>query len=212
MRKLLSMILTVCTLFAFSIPAYAQEAASDEVVSHEEIEAAYRAIGDEYGVELEVVEYDPDIIITRDKFEKALEYVRQVAQSEIVVQGLEADAIEETNIDPIAMVISRTRNGSFYLSQFPSSATIRVAITVSMDADRGTIISVDKIDSYQSGFATDFENWIPVQHTPYTNSPSNGWVTVDVVGRVVWVITEPTSGTKFTDTVDVNQTVQVNFN
>ena len=74
--KKISIMLLICSLMCFALPAYAQDTIDSEMVTYEEMAAAVEAIGDEYGIDLKLTQYIP---LTREEAQIELEYYRNSA-------------------------------------------------------------------------------------------------------------------------------------
>lgn len=111
---------------------------------------------------------------------------------------------------PRYMEITKSKFAWFQFQNALSIAGFRANVTVTMDADRNYIVTVDEVDVYQLGVATNFYGWVPTSITPYQNQPSKGFITVNVKGRTTWGLSDP-GGTQGTYTQQENKDVVIDF-
>lgn len=96
MKKLLSIILVLSMCAGLSLTALASE--ENDTITIEEYMAALQEEAAKYGMEVELLEYHPDKVITREALEHELEVLRRSAESLEVTplsEGLEIFEVVE---------------------------------------------------------------------------------------------------------------------
>lgn len=122
---------------------------------------------------------------------------------------VESDFVEksETKIARI-MPAKATGYKDININKGAYSATIRVSVKATVDANNGKIISIDRIDVYDyDGFNLD--SWTTITQKGTKNSKNTGYVDVYVYGHAKFSWTEPTTQIKATHTETIDKTVSI---
>ena len=209
MKKVLSVILVFSLCFSFSSLAFAEQ-----FVSIEEYEAAIQAEGEKYGVSCEVLDYDPQVNITTEMLENALDEIRTYAQSlkvECDSKAIVAESLSSQvkNAQPKLMPIDADVYTIFIVSSSYGSADMRAEANVTVDGQNDYVISVNSTNVRQSGAFVNFVSWDTIDITTTKNSPSTGWIEMDITGAITFSYADPFTGITTGVTNDVTKVVTI---
>lgn len=191
MKKVFAVVLA-CLCMCSSLTVFAADYGESEFISIEEYKSAIKEAGEKYGVDCEVLDYNPDIQLTKEMLEKAINDIRLSAES-FEVQQVTLN-VEDGNISTRSMPVTKDVYGTFKIKDFYGEATIRVDANVTVNAQNGNVMSVNSTNAYQTGFFINFTSWQTTSISKRLNSPSNGWITLTVSGRATFSYADPWTG------------------
>lgn len=211
MKKLVSVMLAMCTCVGLCVPALA----TNDIISIEEYKAAIKAEGAKYEIDCNVLSYNPDIKITAEMLDYAVNNVRVYAES-IEKDTEQASKDITTTVNPAtdsigvrSMPLSKDVSGYFTVSNAYGSASMQVDANVTVDAQNNTVISVNSTDVYQSGAFVNFDSWKTKSVSSKRNSPSTGWITLTVKGRATFSYADPVTSITTGYTHSVTEKVKI---
>lgn len=216
MKKLVSVMLAMCTCVGLCVPVLAAEPVTNDVVSIEEYEAAIKAEGAKYDIDCNVLSYNPDTKITAEMLDYAVNNVRAYAKS-IEKDTQQAPGEITTPVNPVtdsigirSMPISKDVSGYFTVNNAYGSASMQADANVTVDARNSTVISVNSTDIYQNGAFVNFDSWETKSVSSKRNSPLTGWITLTVKGRATFSYSDPVTSIKTGYTQNVTKKVKIN--
>ena len=143
------------------------EASSTSIITISEYEKALQEAGKPYGIEVEVLDYNPNIKLTQE--------------STITITDLTPASNPATT--PIrAMLIRDTYETNFKVSSLYGYAYITVWADVTCDFQISNVAQVHSIRVYQQGGYVNFNSWETLDTSYQRNYPSNGNLDVGVTG------------------------------
>ena len=206
-RKATAVVATVAMVCSVGMPAFAAE----EFISIDEYAAAIKAEGTKYGIDCEVIDYDPSKKITQEMLDNAIKNINVFAlESQIInVDNLSSimtlESSEKQNNVTRNMPVTKTVQKSFSVG----SATIRADVNVTIDAQRDYVITVNSIDVHEAGGSVNLDYWLTTNTSVIKNAPSTGYITLHVDGRIRFSYTEPTTGITTAYTYDESHDLDI---
>ena len=198
-RKATAVVATVAMVCSVGMPAFAAE----EFISIDEYAAAIKAEGTKYGIDCEVIDYDPSKKITQEMLDNAIN-VDNLSS----IMTLESS--EKQNNVTRNMPVTKTVQKSFSVVHPPyGSATIRADVNVTIDAQRDYVITVNSIDVHEAGGSVNLDYWLTTNTSVIKNAPSTGYITLHVDGRIRFSYTEPTTGITTAYTYDESHDLDI---
>ena len=211
-RKATAVVATVAMVCSVGMPAFAAE----EFISIDEYAAAIKAEGTKYGIDCEVIDYDPSKKITQEMLDNAIMNINVFAlESQIInVDNLSSimtlESSEKQNNVTRNMPVTKTVQKSFSVVHPPyGSATIRADVNVTIDAQRDYVITVNSIDVHEAGGSVNLDYWLTTNTSVIKNAPSTGYITLHVDGRIRFSYTEPTTGITTAYTYDESHDLDI---
>lgn len=213
MKKLSRIMLTVCMSICMAFSVFAGVPSQDNVVSIDEYTAAIKAEGAKYGIECNILNYDPDVQLTEEMLAYAINNVRVYAKS-MKTNEQDVNIVGTSNmISPYSMPVTRNLIGDFTIANLYGTANMRVDANVTIDINNDNVISVNSLDAYQIGAFANFQSWELTNISATKNSPSTGWIKVRVQGRVTFSYADPVTSvtTGYTSKVDRNVNIDCRY-
>lgn len=219
-KKTTTAILLFSMLFvimAMKIPASAafdEAKGRDRVISIEEYVSALQEAYAEYGVKVELLDYDPTVTITYGMLCDELATVEYKATT-IEIRELSSDVVykqdqhEENSLH--AMPITATASTTWNITKPGGSAYMKTTVTAKVDPINNAVVSVTSYSTKQSGAFVNFLSWTTSSHTGRRNSPSTGRIAVTIEGDCRFAQAIPGSGTIIGYTYEISQTRNVSF-
>lgn len=156
------------------------EASSTSIITISEYEKALQEAGKPYGIEVEVLDYNPNIKLTQEMLNNAVRELQE-AGSTITITDLTPASNPATT--PIrAMLIRDTYETNFKVSSLYGYAYITVWADVTCDFQNSNVAQVHSIRVYQQGGYVNFNSWETLDTSYQRNYPSNGNLDVGVTG------------------------------
>lgn len=215
MKKITCFFMSMCMLFYFATVSLA--APNEDIISIKEYEAAVKMVGEEYGIELFLLDYNPSVQITKEILAYEMDDLRLTLQmAKPVKKQTNLFSNKKISIFPDSpqrvMPVTRYFSNSFTVScpLVNGQAVFLVSANVTTDAQNYYVISVNSITAHQVGNFTNFDGWITDSISTTRNSPSQGYITATVRGRATFSKTGSISGNKIGRTETVNETVVIN--
>lgn len=205
MKKIISMILSLTLLFCLSSTAFA---AGGETITIEEYETALKEEYEKYGVEVEILDYDENIELTREMLNTALNGVTAFVNS---IEISDAGTHVEIGISPFSMPVTKTVYRYWTYAYIYGSADMRTQVTGTVDAQNSHMILVSSHSTYQCGAFVNFSSWTTTSETVSLNVPSEGYVRVNVNGRITFSYADPLTGITTGYTYGVSKTFDMYF-
>lgn len=188
---------------------------SNNIVPIEDYISAVKEENNKYGIECEIIDYDDNIIITKSMMERSIKNIRKLAENMNSVYHEEVfyedNDTNETNVLR-SMPIKKTVSKIFVVENIYGNAGMCVEADVTLNAQNGNVISVDRTEAYQKGQFTNFGSWQTTSISATRNSPSNGYITLVVKGRAMFQYSDPLTGVTTGNTTDVSKTLKINCN
>ena len=154
------------------------EASSTSIIS--EYEKALQEAGKPYGIEVEVLDYNPNIKLTQEMLNNAVRELQE-AGSTITITDLTPASNPATT--PIRAMLKRgTYETNFKVSSLYGYAYITVWADVTCDFQISNVAQVHSIRVYQQGGYVNFNSWETLDTSYQRNYPSNGNLDVGVTG------------------------------
>ena len=88
------------------------------------------------------------------------------------------------------------------------TADMRLEADITYDAQYSTVLSVDSADVYQFGYFVNFDSWLLTDISWSCNTPSDGYVTFNIKGRITFATSGP-GGTTISNTQNVNRNIKM---
>lgn len=82
MKKITSIIMSLCLCLGMSVYTYAADE-SNNIVPIEDYISAVKEENNKYGIECEIIDYDDNIIITKSMMEQSIKNIRKLALQRI---------------------------------------------------------------------------------------------------------------------------------
>ena len=156
------------------------EASSTSIITIFEYEKALQEAGKPYGIEVEVLDYNPNIKLTQEMLNNAVRELQE-AGSTITITDLTPASNPATT--PIRAMLKRgTYETNFKVSSLYGYAYITVGADVTCDFQISNVAQVHSIRVYQQGGYVNFNSWETLDTSYQRNYPSNGNLDVGVTG------------------------------
>ena len=156
------------------------EASSTSIITIFEYEKALQEAGKPYGIEVEVLDYNPNIKLTQEMLNNAVRELQE-AGSTITITDLTPASNPATT--PIRAMLKRgTYETNFKVSSLYGYAYITVWADVTCDFQISNVAQVHSIRVYQQGGYVNFNSWETLDTSYQRNYPSNGNLDVGVTG------------------------------
>ena len=156
------------------------EASSTSIITISEYEKALQEAGKPYGIEVEVLDYNPNIKLTQEMLNNAVRELQE-AGSTITITDLTPASNPATT--PIRAMLKRgTYETNFKVSSLYGYAYITVWADVTCDFQISNVAQVHSIRVYQQGGYVNFNSWETLDTSYQRNYPSNGNLDVGVTG------------------------------
>ena len=156
------------------------EASSTSIITIFEYEKALQEAGKPYGIEVEVLDYNPNIKLTQEMLNNAVRELQE-AGSTITITDLTPASNPATT--PIRAMLKRgTYETNFKVSSLYGYAYITVWADVTCDFQISNVAQVHSIRVYQKGGYVNFNSWETLDTSYQRNYPSNGNLDVGVTG------------------------------
>lgn len=156
------------------------EASSTSIITISEYEKALQEAGKPYGIEVEVLDYNPNIKLTQEMLNNAVRELQE-AGSTITITDLTPASKPATT--PIRAMLKRdTYETNFKVSSLYGYAYITVWADVTCDFQISNVAQVHSIRVYQQGGYVNFNSWETLDTSYQRNYPSNGNLDVGVTG------------------------------
>ena len=208
------LVITLFTITLFSSFAYANEITKH--ISIKEYERILKAEYAKYGVEMKVLDYDENKNITRDVLNDELAKVEYIANSFKVTDVYNNEPINFSIssldvIAPLGIFYNKTVFANWIISNAYGNANMRSEANVTIDGGNSNIVSINSKSTYQVGSFINFDNWTTTSMVVTPNSPSTGYIKMDISGRATFSYADPYTGIKTGYTSLVNHKIlQVN--
>ena len=218
LRKLLAIALTATMVMSMGAPAFAT---TEKEISIEEYEMQIQSEAKKYGIEYEVLEYDPNKVIPQEMADKAVKDIQlygeyRTAQNisnsnKFAATKENANVMASNNELLRAIPMSKNVSGSFSIIVFPyGRASMAVDANVTVDAQNNAVMRVNSTDVYQLGNFVNFTGWTTTSVSPGLNSPELGWVSLLIKGRATFAYADPVTGVTSGHTEQVTEVVEIN--
>ena len=156
------------------------KASSTSIITISEYEKALQEAGKPYGIEVEVLDYNPNIKLTQEMLNNAVRELQE-AGSTITITDLTPASNPATT--PIRAMLKRgTYETNFKVSSLYGYAYITVWADVTCDFQISNVAQVHSIRVYQQGGYVNFNSWETLDTSYQRNYPSNGNLDVGVTG------------------------------
>ena len=156
------------------------EASSTSIITIFEYEKALQEAGKPYGIEVEVLDYNPNIKLTQEMLNNAVRELQE-AGSTITITDLTPASNPATT--PIRAMLKRgTYETNFKVSSLYGYAYITVWADVTCDFQISNVAQVHSIRVYQQGGDVNFNSCETLDTSYQRNYPSNGNLDVGVTG------------------------------
>lgn len=156
------------------------EASSTSIITIFEYEKALQEAGKPYGIEVEVLDYNPNIKLTQEMLNNAVRELQE-AGSTITITDLTPASNPATT--PIRAMLKRgAYETNFKVSSLYGYAYITVWADVTCDFQISNVAQVHSIRVYQQGGYVNFNSWETLDTSYQRNYPSNGNLDVGVTG------------------------------
>ncbi len=203
-KKTVAVVLTAAMAMSVGTPVFATE--DKNVVSIEEYEQAVQAEAVKYGIEYEVLNYDPDKVLTKDTIEKGVNDVRIYAESfQVMQKDTEATSAKAMRVMPLDKDVSKR----FLIASAFGTAEMMLDANVTVDAQNAYVMRVNSVEAYQSGLFSGFKSWTTTSISSRLNSPSQGWVSFTVNGRATFSYADPITGIENGYTSNISEPVEI---
>lgn len=185
-----------------SITFIAQASATDtQFISIEECKSAIQDVGEKYGINCELQNYDPSDSITQADLEETLakldKTLSEIDSFEVTIEPVNAsDNLDSLVVDMPLVERSMPVRDTFYSDEtyrilYPTGyAYLRARADVTVDAQNANIITVHDADVYQYGASLNFYSWDTYDIDWTENVPRAGMLDVDFVGTVRYNIVD----------------------
>ena len=214
MKKITSIMMILCLCLGMNVYTYAADE-SNNIVPIEDYISAVKEENNKYGIECEIIDYDDNIIITKSMMEQSIKNIRKLAENmNSAYQEEEFYDDNDANEANVlrSMPIKKTVSKIFVVENIYGNAGMCVEADVTLNAQNGNVISVDRTEAYQKGQFTNFVSWQTTSISSTRNSPSNGYITLVVKGRAMFQYSDPLTGLTTGNTTDVSKTLKINCN
>lgn len=164
------------------------------------------------------MDYDPSVVITQEMVDNAILDARTYAES-IEVQT-SCDFIMNTSEGVSAgrgtsayiMPVTQNVYGNMYISNVYGSAYFKVKANVTVNVQNSIVMSVNSTEVYQEGAFMNYQGWVTTGISSTLNSPSIGFITVNVTGRATFSYADPITGITTGYTSKESKNVIINCN
>lgn len=210
MKKMMSILMILCMIMTSNVIVFAEE----QYVTIEEYEAAICEEAERYDIVCNIIDYDPEIKITKEMLQKGIDNVREYAKSVHTTNecyvSKEIDVVD--SINPYLMPVTRNVYGYFQIKNVYGNARMCVEANVTIDLQANNVMYVNSIESYQLGAFVNFTSWSESSITYKMNSPSAGSINVVVKGRATFSYADPVTGITTGYTSSVSEVVTIDCN
>ena len=178
------------------------EASSTSIITISEYEKALQEAGKPYGIEVEVLDYNPNIKLTQEMLNNAVRELQE-AGSTITITDLTPASNPATT--PIRAMLKRgTYETNFKVSSLYGYAYITVWADVTCDFQISNVAQVHSIRVYQQGGYVNFNSWETLDTSYQRNYPSNGNLDVGVTGLARFEYPDSISGATVGITIKID--------
>lgn len=178
------------------------EASSTSIITIFEYEKALQEAGKPYGIEVEVLDYNPNIKLTQEMLNNAVRELQE-AGSTITITDLTPASNPATT--PIRAMLKRgTYETNFKVSSLYGYAYITVWADVTCDFQISNVAQVHSIRVYQQGGYVNFNSWETLDTSYQRNYPSNGNLDVGVTGLARFEHSDSISGATVGITIKID--------
>ena len=220
MKKVIGLLLTALVLVNTNLPCMAAESedVNKSYISIEEYEKAVQEECAKYDIECKVLDYDPTIVITQEMVDDAILNARIYAESiEVQSSGdFVVDTFKDVSVDEgasvYAMPVTQNVYGSMYISNVYGYANFTVKANVTVNVQNSAVMSVNSTEVYQEGSFMNYQGWETTSISSKLNSPSTGYITVNVTGRATFSYADPVTGITTGYTSTESKSVKINCN
>ncbi len=211
-------IIVLANLFLwFNVMSASASEGAEKVYSVEEYTSIIQEICDEANVEFDV-EVPEGLVITEEVLRSGVENTECFVeyylenQNSVVMEENAGKAVgtkRNGGVSTFAMPVTSTVYGNTKITSPYGYAYICATANVTVNVQNSNVMSVNSLSVQQLGASMNFDSWTTNSSSVSTNSPSNGWITVNASGTAVYSFTEPIGGIKLGYTCIQNVSIQI---
>lgn len=205
------LILCNCSLSAFAFTTNN----TDENITIQEYEAAIKNECKKYGIECEILNYNPKIEITEKDLTAELDRIRKFGERKKEEEFIDiSNSIYKfpTTISPRIMPQTKNVSETFKIDCVYGWVNMKLAANITINVQAGNIMYINSYDVYPSGTYVNFDSYTLKSVTYTQDRPSLGWITFTVKGTARFSYTDPYLQITTGYNVDSTETVKVDCN